>query len=387
MNAKAHEQLVLDIFGRAVDEQPIPDGPHVAEDAELLACWSADLLRPSQNEQIAKHLAVCPYCRHELAEMIQSGMLETSATDEKSPDRPAPASSSEPWYRAPWVRMVVAASLLVTIGVLFWYSRSPSPESLLAQAERNLQAGHTLKALGTAERLLAGEVSAADRARAQELLEQAGYQAGSTALHAKDIDQLLDLEQRVARGAGESGLMVSLRLQAERGVLAALSLDECGSLLKYDYLPDGSLEGIKEFTPFNETTKRLMREFAEAVSQHPNSIPLRLNYGQFLLTYLEVEQAEEQFGAALDLDSRSAEAHLGSGLVAFETKRYDGALEHFQHLVDLAPDRVDGHINVAVCLERLGRPNEARSHWEQVLELSDDRELRQQIERHLENRL
>ena len=163
MNAKAHEQIVLDIFRRAIDDQPVPEGPHVAEDAELLACWSADLLRPSQNEQIAEHLAVCPYCRQELAEMIESGMLEISDTNDESPDRPAPTSSSQPWYRASWVRMVLAASVLVSIGALFWYSRSPSPGSLLAQAERNLQAGHTLEALDTAERLLASELSPTDQ--------------------------------------------------------------------------------------------------------------------------------------------------------------------------------------------------------------------------------
>ena len=46
-------------------------------------------------------------------------------------------------------------------------------------------------------------------------------------------------EERVTRRAGSSGRMVNLRLQAERGVTAVSSLDDRGSLLDYDYQPDG----------------------------------------------------------------------------------------------------------------------------------------------------
>jgi len=384
MNAKAHEQIVLDIFRQAIDNQPIPDGPHVAEDAELLACWSADLLRPSQSEEIAEHLAVCPYCRRELADMIETGVLDMYKTDNALPGPSTQPQPSRPWYGQAWVPIAIAATILLCLGALLWLPFVQNPDSLLAGAESDLRDGRPLAALDTAEQLLDDALSPSQRARARDLLERAGYRAAGSALKGNDIKQLFDLEDRVTRGAGASGRIVNLLLQAERGVLAASSLVERGCLLDYDYELDGSAP-FKEFTPQNKTTKRLMQEFAEAVSDHPDCIPLWLNYGQFLLTYRELERAEEQFAAALRLDDRNVEAHLGLGLVAFETKRYDEALAHFKQVVDSDSRRVDGHINLAVCLERLGRPDEARSYWQRVLGLSGDPQLREQIERHLEN--
>lgn len=394
MNTKTHHQRAEDIFRRAVDDQPVPEGPHPVEDIELLTCWSADLLPPGEKEKITKHLATCPYCRQELADMIESGMLDTAASEppasepaaSESAALPGSKARSQPWYRAGWVPMVVAASLLFIVGVFYWGAYRRSPESRLARAERDLEAGRPVEALKTAEGVLSEEAGASDavQRRARKLLEEAGYQVGISALQAEEFGEVLALQERVTERSGASGRMLNLRLQAQRGVSAPYSLDQQGALLDYGYQPDGVLAGIKAFTPYDTTTKRLMRQFEKAVSAHPDSVPLRLNYGQFLLEHLDVAGTEKQFRSALKLDSRNPEVHLGLGLVVFEQKSYEDALTHFQQVLELDPNRVDGHINVAICLERLGRPDQARTHWQQALERASEPEVRDRIQHHLE---
>lgn len=78
MTKEEQTAMVLNLMKAASDDQPIPDGPHVLDDEELVACWENNLITSKQREEIIAHLADCPLCRRELAEMMEEGLIEFS---------------------------------------------------------------------------------------------------------------------------------------------------------------------------------------------------------------------------------------------------------------------------------------------------------------------
>ena len=390
MNGKTHRDLVLSIFRSAIDSQPapVPEGPHFVDDDELLARWASDQLTPDDREQIIDHLAVCPYCRNELAELIGDGVLESPEADDEAADSAPPAKTATlplpDRFRqpAPWTRMLLAASVLFSIVGLLWYLNTPGPEAMLAMAELDLQQGRASRALEEVDGLLDRELDPNVQAGAERLLERAGYEMAGSELAAGNWKRVKQIDSRVSRRVGASARLLNLRFQADREIPAELTMAHQGSLLDYGYEPDGRLPQ-KAMPEQNEVTDNLYDEFPQAVSEHADEVVLRLNYGEFLLSQRENGEAREQFSAALRLDPQNAHARLGLGLCDFSADRYKEALEHFQASLGLAANLVAGHVNAAVCLEKLSRSPEARSHWQRVIDLSDDATLRRRIEAHL----
>jgi tetratricopeptide (TPR) repeat protein len=358
-------------------EQKRSSEVHFTEDDELLTCLGQGLLGPKERQEIVEHLAVCPRCCKQLAELIRSGVVELSE------DVPAVRVKVPAARRViTWARLAVAASILVCCGLLWWVSGLSPSERLLAQAETELKAGNPAGALEGTERALGESLRPEAAARARSLAEQAGYEAAAAELHKGDYSRVLAIEDRVSRRVPPSARLRNLKLQAERGMPSEFALDVQGTLLDYGYEPDGSSPRMA-MPILDETTERLDREYRALLAEHPGDVKLLLNRGQFLLSIARYDEARQCFAAVLAGDPQNHRAELGLGLVDFEEQKFAGALARFEAVLAVEPANIPARVNAAVCLERLGRTDEAKRQWRQVLESAPNSALRQRIEWHL----
>jgi len=383
MNDTPRNRILRAAFEAAVDSAtagPATSGRHPVDDDELLLDWSLGDLNQQQREAFVDHLAECSYCRRELAAMVRAGAIVLPEVDEDDFDADADAGPSaairhdEPKSRAKPTLLLIAGALAASVlAMLAWGLFGPDgPEesSVIAMAQRDLDEGRAGEAFRRVETYLDDEaaIPAGQRARAEGILEASGYAVAREDLAAGQFAKVTAIEDQVARRTGASARLVNLRLQAERGETAEQSLAAKTSLVAdYDYERDGRRH-IKDIT-FPEITdadKRLKRQFAEAVQRHPDSVELRLNFGQFLLAQNDFPAAAEQFTEAVQIDPANALAQTGLGLALFQEGREESiarALGHFRRAVELAPDDPAAHLNLAVCLVRLGREAEAEPYF------------------------
>lgn len=386
MNNITKNDLLRDIFRKAVDssanlakEPSADDMSHPVNDDELLIRWSLDELDKTEHKQIVAHLAECPYCRRELAAMIKAGALTLPEPADAGQENALVQSTVplESCYTKPTSRRnlqitlaALAASLLVAA---IWGLSQQATEngSVVAMAQRDLKNGRPSEAFGRMEQYLDTneKLDADTRSEANRLLEESGYQLASKAFSDGDdnterVSRLLDIEDRVARRAGSSARLLNLRLQSKRGDKHERSLSAQGSLLAYGVDEKGNRKqeysGIKSFMdPIpvpSEAEKQLKQDFTAAVKSHPDSLDLRLNFGQLLLEQGSFDQAAEQFETAVQLDPKSTLAETGLGLALFRQgtdKSINQALAHFRRAVELLPEDPVAKENLAICLARL----------------------------------
>jgi tetratricopeptide (TPR) repeat protein len=354
----------------AVRAQTPPPGPHVADDDELLAAWSAGLLAPPAHQTLVEHLSRCAACREEVVELLNQGVLEFAEP------RARPHRRALTW----WLPAGLAAALLlVAIGVWFLL---PTGDPVLVRAAEDLDAGRAEAAWQQLDAWLDAPHAEADRQRARRLLEQAGYALARADLSGKRFQAVRDRVARLAERGVVSGRLRNLALQAEHAAPVEVALAGKGALLAYGYEPDGNTPGKALPVPDD----RLERQWQQALEEFPGEPLLLVNYGQFLFAQERFDEARERFAAALAADERLPAALLGLGLVAYQGQDYQAALDRFESLLRLTPDSVEGHVNVAMCLERLGRGPEARPHWQQAADATDNAVWRRKIRRHLQEK-
>jgi tetratricopeptide (TPR) repeat protein len=100
------------------------------------------------------------------------------------------------------------------------------------------------------------------------------------------------------------------------------------------------------------------------------------NLGFLFLRRRELDNAISEFQAALDIRSRSTQAHysLGAALIqnnignAFARKQvWDKAIDHLQEAARLRPDYADAHFNLGSVLFQLGQIDQAIAQWRKAL--------------------
>ena len=84
---------------------------------------------------------------------------------------------------------------------------------------------------------------------------------------------------------------------------------------------------------------------------------------------LRLDEAMNQFLAALKITPGYADPHNNIGTTLEKQGRFDEAMEHFQEALRLKPDFADAHYNLGVALGRKGRSDEAAKEFQRVLEL------------------
>ena len=398
MSDMARHEMLLELFRAAADSQPIPDGPHVVDDDELLTSWSLGLLSTSQHDRMLDHLAVCPRCRKELGELVREGIIELpeppDLTQSPEPNSPvvvseqkhapapsavgaAPATAQRPYLLARLAGFALAVSLL--IGLTLILLPRPGSENLLARARQALQTGDPAVAFASLEKLLAGQPDEELAGPAHKLLEEAGYALAKADLQEGRFKSVLDVEHRVARQGVDSARLLNLRSQAERGIPAEYTLAYAGTLLDYGYEPDG-FAVTKSLPTVDQTSNRIDRSYQQSLTTHPDNVTLRINYGQFLLGQARYEEAIQQFRKAQQQAPKNVLVLLGLGLAHFELKEVSQALRCFQAAIETDRDNVAAHVNAAICLEKLGQPARAAEYWQVVKRMTNDAQLRVRVE-------
>ena len=393
MNDIRQNELLREIFREAtrspesiVQEPDANDLSHPVNDDELLIRWSHGDLEPAEHRQIVEHLAGCAYCRSELAAMIRAGAFtlpeqEMSEQGSGKPSdvstRPRSAASdySDPsksvmQHRTIWVVTAVAASLLVA--AIWTLSNKPTDRygSLVAMAQSDLDQGQPGKAFDRLGQYF-DDTSPDTRdpkiqVEANRLFEESGYRLANRAFQSESADrarQVRDIESKVTSRTGSSARLLNLRLQADRGAQDRQSLATRGTLLDYGVSenglhPDTGTKGFMyDFTSdLTEAEKRFNEEFSQAVQTHPDSLDLRLNYGQFLLEHGGIPQAIDQFEAAVKLAPDNPLAQTGLGLALFRQdtdESIQAARKHFQKAIELSPGNPTAQKNLTICNKRL----------------------------------
>ncbi len=91
--------------------------------------------------------------------------------------------------------------------------------------------------------------------------------------------------------------------------------------------------------------------------------------GLALLTDGEVEQAEEKFRLAVELDLYNSSAHNNLGLALLRSKEHYEAAWELQTAMKLAPNAPEPRANLALLYEEIGRTDKAVTEYERVLEI------------------
>lgn len=379
-----------EIFARAANAprhgQAMPSGSHVAADEELLLRWALGELTAAEEDSLRMHLADCARCRREVAAMVRAGALrlpEPPAEDDLQEQTAAATPRAAPRGRRSYrtrmmtIAAVVAALVLVALLPTFLPNRSRQ----LALVRRDLDEGRPEKAMARAEALLEEQLDAENRAKAERLLEESVYVVGRKDLQQGRFDAVQAVGARLSRRAKLSGRVLNLAIQADRKTPAEYQLAQAGSLTHYGYTFRG-YAGTKQLPLMDPQTEAIGEALASAASENPESVPVLLNYGQFLIENGSYPEATEVLSKALAREPDNALVHVALGLLAFDEERVEDALRAFERAAQLAPTSADAELNQAIALERLERSDEARPHFERAARLADDA-LRDQIERYL----
>jgi tetratricopeptide (TPR) repeat protein len=221
------------------------------------------------------------------------------------------------------------------------------------------------------------------------LFEQSAYHLARNKLRQGAIGDVREICAHVAAAHGGSPRLLNLKLQIERGFVEEYALASAGLLTRYGYQIDG-FAGIKPLPTEDLATERQRESLRQAVTQYPDCVELRINYGQLLLEQSRKVEAREQFQAARRLAPENVWALLGLGLTEFDLGQPAAALEHFQELLRLAPEMVAAHVDAAAAAQQAGQPKLAEQYWRSALDAiatqppsEQDARLRQEIERQL----
>ncbi|MGF1580750.1 MAG: tetratricopeptide repeat protein [Gemmataceae bacterium] len=367
------EEKLLALIRKSGQRQPIPDEPHVAQDASLLASWADGHAGQQTLQRIFSHLARCYQCRQELKELIAIGALELCQGQ-------ADVTFVAIWRRVTTFSVVLALAASIFLLVWIW---PPLPElGPVDRLQSLVESQQYAQALDYADQL-PEDLDPKSQKRVVRLLEKSGYQLAKKQLAQKHFDKVSPLLKDLARQGIDSGRLSNLRLQSEDGVPTEMTLASVAPLTEFGYEVDGFAPAMG-LPMLGAKAKKQRDRWEKAVQEHPDSVRLRLNLGYVLLkNWNESDLAGDQFGKVLELDQENTTAHLGLGIVAFQKKQYEKAKAEFVAALKSEPNNPALHLNLAMTLEQLGQQQAARDSWHRFLSLSDDERLSAQVRDHL----
>lgn len=106
-----------------------------------------------------------------------------------------------------------------------------------------------------------------------------------------------------------------------------------------------------------------VESYREVLALAPEWIDAHINLGVALYQLGRVEEARDQFAAAVQLDPLSGISRYNLGCVLEEQGRIDEAIDHLRRAARAMPGHADVHFNLALAYEKRGERDLARTEW------------------------
>jgi tetratricopeptide (TPR) repeat protein len=106
-----------------------------------------------------------------------------------------------------------------------------------------------------------------------------------------------------------------------------------------------------------------VESYQEALSLAPEWVDAHINLGVALYQLGRVEEARDQFAAAVQLDPLSGISRYNLGCVLEEQGHIDEAIDHLRRAARAMPGHPDVHFNLALAYEKRGERELARVEW------------------------
>jgi len=106
-----------------------------------------------------------------------------------------------------------------------------------------------------------------------------------------------------------------------------------------------------------------VESYREVLSLAPEWIDAHINLGVALYQLGRVEEARDQFAAAVQLDPLSGISRYNLGCVLEEQGHIDEAIDHLRRAARAMPGHADVHFNLALAYEKRRERDLARAEW------------------------
>jgi tetratricopeptide (TPR) repeat protein len=127
---------------------------------------------------------------------------------------------------------------------------------------------------------------------------------------------------------------------------------------------------------FLENMEQAENYYRQALDLNENYVYALTGLGWVFYNRENFAEAENQFSDSLDVKEDQAGAHNGLGWSLYLQEKYEDAPEHFERAVELLPDYPDAYLGLAWTLEALEEFDAAREAYEQVLKLASEGDWR-----------
>ena len=117
-------------------------------------------------------------------------------------------------------------------------------------------------------------------------------------------------------------------------------------------------------------------DFAQAQSDHVNSLQRYTEQGQKALASGRYGEAEQAFEKIRELEPGMAEVHANLGAIYFQERKFDKAVPALRQAIKLNPHLVKSATLLAISLSELGRYSEALPGLEKGFHGSSDSEVK-----------
>jgi Tfp pilus assembly protein PilF len=108
----------------------------------------------------------------------------------------------------------------------------------------------------------------------------------------------------------------------------------------------------------------------QIVSDLPSSARAHFNHGAVLQKLGRLEEAREEYDAALRIDPNYVKVHVNLANLYKNEGKLEQSQKHFEKALELEPGSGEVHFGYAYLLERLGRPDDARTEYQRGIEFS-----------------
>ncbi len=129
---------------------------------------------------------------------------------------------------------------------------------------------------------------------------------------------------------------------------------------------------------------KAIADFSKAIDLAPDDPDAYINRGSAYARQMNFEEAIADYDKAIELREDDPNAYTGRGATYYLSKDYEQAIEDFDKAIELDPDYAGAYYNRGLAYNDNGDAEKARDDFEQARELTDDPQLKQQIERELQ---